>query len=873
MERARHTASHHMHHQLQKYGAVSGSMAVDNGTIAVTVVIEEDGYAPISVDGALLNLFVDRLEVCVPETKFTVKIYLRDVYRLQPLDHSEATNSPELVFYTGHFAPRRYILKAYGPGSTTSLKMLYDMIRGKVPHRDAPDFPSARTDVHRQAAERVFGRAATSLAHGTAAWGGRPTADPYGTAPPIDLQELRTEAAMPSIHGAFDWGAESHRSTHGASNTTSRSASVRQPPPHVSSSAAATNSTGATNLSSLWTVSSSRRLPPDVASSLRTSRANDGFKRGGASVVDESTSPIAAASTRAVSFMSPGDSPPGHPRRTATAVGTQVITADVGTDAPRHSVALSHRVSPSAAESVGVQTNPTTMPLNTPSRDIATAPPSGPVTAPSAPLWFLRRNVEKMQQTDLLLHRTPADVRSQEYNEILALADQVSGSSRKWKQNDGIQLPADAYYAHEADAKAREFRFTSDAPAPSVPVRTSTILGDFSFTPITGRRADGLVATPSVSEPSAHNEIPTNSDLSVEQAERRLQSRASLAALQRKTSNVRRDDVLRLLEDDEGVVQAALSSPKKVAAPLSRSVTTMDTAAKTSALSAPQRAATFIAAPAMPKAQTLSSSIEARSNADQLVAAAAPPPTNTVHQPPSAVNVDVSLLQLSVAGGPQRAATGMTKHDASPPLQRPPPRAAASAVVPAAHRAAPPLPAATAQPSTATGLFKTYTGIPYAQSFVGGPSSIPDSQQTGHAGAERGTSVSSTASSSDLFFSVGGRSGVQAGSSPPAAIPAAASPPTYHALAPAVRPLASKIMAMGGVPMPHLQQRQGSPPQTNATVATPVVIKKVAAPPTSRMPHTATSINANGAVATGGGPMRPSLDGAPTLLRRVATTR
>ncbi|CUI14665.1 Hypothetical protein, putative [Bodo saltans] len=896
--------------------SVGHTTVADNGTIAVTVVIEEDGYAPISVDGALLNLFIDRLEVCVPETKFTVKIYLRDVYRLQPLDHSPATNSPELVFFTGHFAPRRYILKAYGPGSTTSLKMLYDMIRGKVQHRDTPDFPFARTDVHRQAAERIFGSSAPL--HNAAAWGSNAPGQYTSTAPPINLEDLADATMMPSMHGAFDWGVDSRP----GSMTTSRSASVKQPPPFMPSSSATTHgaaTAGATNLSSLWNASSGRRLPPDVgggSSSSRLARRSpyDALKKdvgtfNHSNLVDEGTSPIAAASTHSVSFVSPGDSPPGHTsssRRTAAAVGTQssfrnVTTTAVGTDSPIDAPSAHGKVV--AVESIGMQTT-STIPLTTPSRDESTVPPTGPVAAPSAPLWFLRRNVEKMHQTDVLLHRTPADVRSQQYNDIIALADHVSGNSRRWTQDNGIHLPADAFLAHEANMKAQEFRLPVDAPSASHPYVSTT---DFSFTPISARRGDGgLVMTPSTTNQTILNDIGVgDEDMSVEQAERRLQSKASLAALHRKTSNVRRDDVLRsLLEESNASTSATAvttSSPRKMNAPLTRAVTTFTASAETSTTSVSQRAATFVAVPA------------AASPSSPLVPLQKlPSPFNAslTTQPIAANQESVVAVRgglhapLLAEGTQKRAATGIAKQNGSPPQYRPPPRVATSAMKPNAAlgtaqttHAAAPLPSAaasstggeSAHPRNPT-MFKTYTGIPHASSFSGEPTHIIPSHHAGGGGHQgddnRGHSVSSNASSSsEMFFSVGGQS-QHAGGSPPAAVPvgsgaAAASPPSSsQVLAPKVRPLASKIIAMGGVPMPHLQQetKNDSPPPAHTAAAahasSVIVVKKVAPPPMSRMPHTSTATNIiNTPQTPSTGPLRPSLDGAPTLLRRVATTR
>lgn len=128
-------------------------MSDDILTIALT--IEEDNYSPITVEGAALSLFVDRCEVCVPQTRFTVTVYFRDVHKVIPW----SPERPTVVLLTGVFARRRYVLSAPWPNGGTTLQMIGDIIKSRVQEREEPKYPSSRINSpYHQLQATVFDR-------------------------------------------------------------------------------------------------------------------------------------------------------------------------------------------------------------------------------------------------------------------------------------------------------------------------------------------------------------------------------------------------------------------------------------------------------------------------------------------------------------------------------------------------------------------------------------------------------------------------------------------------------------------------------------------------------------------------------------------
>ena len=109
------------------------SQAAEQEAIWVRLTIEEGTYQPISVDKAALSLFADRLLIRVPETKFTITIYLRDVFKLEPF-----VERYELILHTGNFSHRRYVLSAYLP---STVPMLYEILSTRITERDTK-FPA-----------------------------------------------------------------------------------------------------------------------------------------------------------------------------------------------------------------------------------------------------------------------------------------------------------------------------------------------------------------------------------------------------------------------------------------------------------------------------------------------------------------------------------------------------------------------------------------------------------------------------------------------------------------------------------------------------------------------------------------------------------
>lgn len=148
-------------------------MSRDDGQslILVSITIEEDQYRPIVVERAVLSLYVDKLELCVPHTKFTVAIYYRDVLDMKlvtPMGGEDGSyaqysrvneGSPVLVLLTGVFAPRRYILCSHRrPAAESELLMVFDVMKSRIDARPSPAFPSARSPAWTGIQEQVFGQ-------------------------------------------------------------------------------------------------------------------------------------------------------------------------------------------------------------------------------------------------------------------------------------------------------------------------------------------------------------------------------------------------------------------------------------------------------------------------------------------------------------------------------------------------------------------------------------------------------------------------------------------------------------------------------------------------------------------------------------------
>jgi hypothetical protein len=102
--------------------------------IWVRLTIEEGSYPPIAVNKAALSLFADRIQIRVPETKFTITVYFRDVFKLEPF-----VERYELVLHTGNFSHRRYVLAAYLP---STIPMIYEIISSKVIERNVKFSPN-----------------------------------------------------------------------------------------------------------------------------------------------------------------------------------------------------------------------------------------------------------------------------------------------------------------------------------------------------------------------------------------------------------------------------------------------------------------------------------------------------------------------------------------------------------------------------------------------------------------------------------------------------------------------------------------------------------------------------------------------------------